>query len=138
MYALPPEIEATLNVTGIACPDCSGVLTVKAEGRDGFLIFVCRIQHSYDLAELLAAMEEQVEERLWSAVVGLEELAKLLGELAERGGNHGESAGARRAYEERAATAQQHADALRAMANANHPVDLTQAQTDGLPPHDQR
>jgi hypothetical protein len=139
MYALPPRIEGPdIRVTGVACPDCSGVLGVRAEGRDGFLVFVCRIEHSYDLAELLAAKEEALEERLWSAVVALEELATLLAELADGGDAHGESAAARRAYEARAAAARRHAEALRAIVNDAHPVDLSESQTDGLAPHDQR
>lgn len=135
MYALPPRIQGSdLSVTGVACPDCSGVLGVRAEGRDAFLVFVCRIEHSYDVAELLTAKEEQLEERLWAAVVGLEEMAKLLGDLATVGGGHGESAGARRAYEARAAAAQRHVEALRAIVNDIRPVDLSQSQTDGLTP----
>src|SRR5689334_11450172 len=138
MHALPPRLEdSDLVVTGIACPDCSGVLGVRAEGRDGFLVFECRIQHTYDVAELLTAKEERLEERLWSVVVSFEELVRLLGDLAARGGRHGESAAARRAYEERAADAQRHADALRAMINANRPVDLSRSQTDGRSPNEQ-
>jgi len=135
MYALPPRIQGSdVGVTGVGCPDCNGVLGVRAEGRDGFLVFVCRIEHTYDLAELLAAKEEHLEERLWSAVVGLEELATLLDELAARGGAHGESSGARRAYEARAATARRHVEALRAVVNESRPVDLSQSQTDGRTP----
>ena len=139
MYALPPRLEGSeLRITGISCPDCSGVLGVRAEGRDGFLVFECRIQHTYDVSELLAAKEERLEERLWSALVALEELARVLRDLAAKGHEHGETAAARRAYEQRAALAQQHADALRVMINANRPVDLTQSQTDGRIPNDHR
>jgi len=139
MYALPPRIEASDGaVTGVACPDCSGVLGVRAEGRDGFLVFVCRILHTYDVAELLAVKEERLEERLWCGVVALEELAQLLADLAAQGADHGESAGARQAYEKRAAVARGRAEALRTMINANGAIDLTQSQTDGRTPHDQR
>jgi hypothetical protein len=139
MYALPPRLDAVeLAVTGVSCPDCSGVLSARAEGRDGFLAFVCRIQHTYDVAELLTAKEERLEDRLWSALLGFEELAALLDDLAARGDDHGETAAARRAYEERAVLARRQAEALRAMINANQSVDLTQAQTDGRAPHDQR
>lgn len=135
MHALPPRIPGSdVSVTGVSCPDCSGVLGVRAEGRDGFLVFVCRIEHTYDVAELLAAKEEQIEERLWSTVVGLEELAKVLDELAARGGAHGESSGARRAYEARAGSARRHVAALRAIVNDSRPVDLSQSQTDGRTP----
>jgi hypothetical protein len=63
------------EVTGIACPDCCGVLAVRIEGRDKELSFVCRIGHTDDVTELLSAKEEALEDRLWSAVTGFEELA---------------------------------------------------------------
>jgi hypothetical protein len=63
--ALPSEIERrTLHVTGVSCPDCCGVLGVRAEGRESVLAFECRVGHTYDVAELLAAKEEVLEQRL--------------------------------------------------------------------------
>ena len=112
------------------------VLGVRAEGRDGFLAFVCRILHTYNVAELLEAKEDELEKRLWAAVVALEEMVALLDDLAARGDAHGESAAARRAYEERAARAERHTDALRPTMNSNRPVDFGQSQTAG-PPNDQ-
>ena len=138
MEALPRRIEASdASITGIACPDCSGVLRVRAEGRDGLLAFMCRIEHTYDVTELLAAKEERLEERLWSTVLAFEELATLLSDLATTGSLHGESAGARRAYETRVPAVREHARTLRAMMNANRPVDLTPSESDGVVPHDQ-
>jgi len=115
----------------------SGVLRVRAEGRDGLLAFMCRIEHTYDVAELLAAKEERLEERLWSTVLAFEELATLLSDLAATGSRHGESAGARRAYETRVPAVREHARTLRAMMNASRPVDLTPSESDGVVPHDQ-
>jgi hypothetical protein len=44
MDALPPRIErGATSITGVACPDCAGVLGVRLEGRDGSLVFECRV-----------------------------------------------------------------------------------------------
>src|SRR5262245_28706137 len=48
MRALPRVIEDDVpQVTGIACPDCPGVLAVRAEGHEVSLSFFCRIGHTY-------------------------------------------------------------------------------------------
>src|SRR5262245_25783696 len=84
MRALPRTIEDDVpQVTGIACPDCCGVLAVRAEGHERNLSFLCRIGHTYDVTELLSAKEETLEERLWSAVTGFEELVALLADLTQ-------------------------------------------------------
>src|SRR5215470_4596576 len=98
MYALPPRLDPNvLQVTGISCPDCGGVLMVRTEGRDATLTFQCRIGHTLDIPELLAAKEERIEESLWNVHVTLEELIALLQDLAVRGPEHGETAASVRA-----------------------------------------
>jgi hypothetical protein len=52
-----------------------------------WLFFVCRIGHSYGLAEVLAAKEERLENRLWTVVTAAEELAALLKDLHGRSGS---------------------------------------------------
>jgi hypothetical protein len=74
MHAIPLRLIAQLEVTGLACPDCSGVLAARVEGRDHSLAFECRVGHTDDVSELLQAKEEVLEERLWSAATGLREL----------------------------------------------------------------
>ena len=72
-------------ITGLSCTDCSGVLMVRQEGDRGFLVFRCRVGHSFSLSELLAGKERSIEEHMWSAVATLEELGRLLEELAAHG-----------------------------------------------------
>ena len=129
MYALPPRIERDrLDVTGISCPDCGGVLRVKGEGRDSLLVFECRVSHTYDVTELLVAKEERLEHLLWAGLTALEELARLLGDLVESGPRHGEAEEAVRAYHARAALGHAQAASLRGIIRGNRPVDLTPAE----------
>jgi hypothetical protein len=134
MYALPPRIDPGIShVTGISCPECDGVLSVQVEGRDATLVFACRIGHTLDVPELLAAKEERLEERLWSASSLLHELVALLQDLATYGAEHGESAESIRAYRDRAVRARSNAGALRVVISAGRPVDLAPSEpgTDG-------
>jgi hypothetical protein len=125
MYAIPPGLQAGgSQVTGVSCPDCRGVLNVQVEGREATLVFECRIGHTFDVSELVAAKEERLEEYLWAANTVLEELTVLLSELAEVGPDHGEPLSAARAYEERAVRARRSAAALRAFIRDTRPVDL--------------
>ena len=41
-------------------------------------MFVCRVGHTFSMRDLLVGKEEQIEARLWSAVVALEELVEIL------------------------------------------------------------
>jgi hypothetical protein len=140
MYALPPRLDSGLaHVTGISCPQCGGVLAVRVEGRDATLGFECRIGHTLDVPELLAAKEERLEDLLWSANTLLHELVALLQDLAAHGTEHGESPDSIRAYRERAARARGNAGALRGVISACRPIDLAPAEPgtdagDG-PPH---
>ena len=129
MYALPPRItEDRLEVTGIACPDCGGVLQVKGAGRDAFLVFECRVSHTYDVGELLAAKEDRLEHLLWAGFTALEELTALLGDLVQQGRDHGETRGAVDSYVRRAVIARSQITGLREVLRANRPVDLTPAE----------
>src|SRR5262245_4647864 len=85
MYALPPDLNADEQVTGIGCPACPGVLQVTVEGRRGYFHFVCRIGHSFSLEELFAAKEKRIEDSFWAAVISLEELARLIEDLERQG-----------------------------------------------------
>jgi hypothetical protein len=125
MYAIPPRLEdGTAHVSGVSCPDCGGVLQVETEGRDATLVFECRIGHTYDVPELLAAKEDRLEEHLWAANTLLEELVQLLTDLAQHGDAHGEPAGAARAFRERASRARSSAVVLRTVIRDTRPVDL--------------
>jgi hypothetical protein len=139
VYAIPPRlVDETPQVTGISCPDCGGVLEVQMEGRDATLVFACRIGHTLDVAELLIAKEERLEEHLWAADTILEELVALLGDLAEHGVAHGQPAGSIRAFRERAGRAKANALALRVVIQDNRPVDLAPADPGKRAPGDPR
>src|SRR5262245_9817807 len=71
----------TPQVTRLSCPDCSGVLTIEAQGEHGHLTLIRRVGHKYSLPDLLVAKEERLEERLWAALHGIQELAELLEDL---------------------------------------------------------
>jgi len=102
--------------TGVACPDCSGVLTLKAHGS--LVTFACRIGHMYSCAELLAAKEELLERRLWIAFSSLDELAMLLEDFQRDGlePTHSE------AHRRRGAIAREQAARLRDIIEADRPL----------------
>jgi two-component system chemotaxis response regulator CheB len=91
MKALPDTVTTGKGEisTRLACPQCAGVLTVHAEGAHHHLIFTCRVGHKFSVRELVAGKEDRLEEYLWEALHGLEEMAALLHDLsayAERQG----------------------------------------------------
>jgi hypothetical protein len=82
---LPPSLPANGEdrFTGIGCPDCSGVLTLRTHGT--LVTFACRIGHMYSCAQLLATKEDILERELWTAFSSLEELAILLEDFRRHG-----------------------------------------------------
>ena len=127
MYALPPDVfeRDGLHVTGITCPECFGVLQVEREGH-GNLRFVCRVEHTMSVDELLTGKEEKIETDMWATVRAMEELVALLQDLetyAQRfgrtqiGGPH----------HERIAQARDHIRRIRSVLQEKRPVDLTMA-----------
>lgn len=89
-------------LTDMGCPDCRGVLSVNSEGDGGFLIFTCRIGHSFSSESLVAAKEEQLETALWTSVELYEEIELLHRELLR----HAEATG----QKERAVACAERAD----------------------------
>jgi hypothetical protein len=123
MWALPATLspDAGEQLTGIGCPDCSGVLGVTAIGKHNHLQFRCRVGHAYSITELLEAKEQAIEKQLWSATQALEEMAAFLGDL-ER---HLETLDAprfERLFRERAALATRHALDLRVVIANERPL----------------
>lgn len=91
MFTLPERIDGGTpgQPTGLSCPDCHGVLAVRAEGRRGHLTLICRIGHVYSLPELLASAEDRLDQSLWMALLTVQEFHDLLDDLhgrADRGG----------------------------------------------------
>ena len=123
MNALPPDARDDHEITGLGCPDCPGVLQVRVEGHRRHLHFECRIGHSFSLEELLAAKEAQIEEALWGAVVTLEEMASLIGDLDRQGflGRSGVAAGS----SDRGRLALAHSEQIRNMIQHDRPINLS-------------
>jgi two-component system, chemotaxis family, protein-glutamate methylesterase/glutaminase len=115
MQAFPsPPSESEERVSGLSCPDCFGVLTVRIAGE---LLFTCRIGHSYSVEELIKGKERLIEEYLWSAVTAFEELKSVLTESqpgAERSA----------AFAARVRTIERQVEALRAVMADNTPTTL--------------
>jgi hypothetical protein len=109
-------------VTGLACPDCEGVLQVAvAEPDSGFLQFVCRIGHSFSLAELLAAKEAAIENALRGCEVAMAEMIQLLGDIEREGISAPVNAAQ---GEERRKSLERQLAALRTMIERDQPLDL--------------
>jgi two-component system chemotaxis response regulator CheB len=64
-----------------ACPDCHGVLLELKER--GILRFRCHTGHAYSAESLLVALNEGIENALWSAVRAVEEGRFLLERMAQ-------------------------------------------------------
>lgn len=129
MFALPPHLGPDTDAaTGLACPDCNGVLAVRSEGHAGHLNFQCRIGHAFSLRDLLAAKEDVIESRLWTAVVAFEELIALLADLERRA-----EPGSREPapYAARIRQAEAHVKLLRQVLEANAPLDLGHIDSSG-------
>jgi hypothetical protein len=122
MYALPPNVTpGELHVTGLPCPDCSGVLGVRALGAHASLVFECRVGHTYDLPELLTAKEEVLERKLWAAATALVELSALMNDLEGRTRSAAEAA----IYETRGRQARARADTLLKIIQRDSPIQLS-------------
>ena len=111
--SLPEDGEE--HFTGIVCPDCAGVLVIRT--HRSLVTFVCRIGHVYSPTELLAAKEEILEGRLWTAYSALDELAVLLDDIGRHGLAEGHSAARRRGV-----IARDQAARLRAIIESDRPL----------------
>ena len=98
--------------SGIACPECHGVLWAAADDQSPE--FRCRIGHTYTAESLLAAHSSHLEASLWAGVRALEEQASLAKHMANRAEQRGDQHGAAR-YSDRAGAAGEHAARMEAM-----------------------
>src|SRR5262245_57070138 len=85
MRAIPVPLPSQEEITGLACPECFGVLMVVVEGSRSQPRFRCRIGHSYTASEVIMGKERRIEEHLWAAVTLLNELSTVLRELVVAG-----------------------------------------------------
>jgi len=118
MSILPPSLptDGEGRFTGVACPDCSGMLVIRA--HRSLISFACRIGHVYSPVELLAAKEELLERRLWIGFSSMDELAKLLKDFERLGIGAADS----ETYRQRGAAAREQAGRLRSIIEADRPA----------------
>ncbi len=98
--------------TGIACPECHGVLWSSPE--DAAPDFRCRVGHAYSDESLLEAHASSLEATLWAGVRALEEQASLSKHLAGQAEKRGARLSAAR-FHDRAGKAGEHAARLEAI-----------------------
>jgi two-component system chemotaxis response regulator CheB len=103
--------DAPGTPSGIACPECHGVLWT---GTEKVPEFACRVGHAYSLEALVEAHSVSLEAALWAGVRALREQASLATHIARRAERRGDRRVAAR-FETRACTADEHAGKLETM-----------------------
>ena len=98
--------------TGIACPECHGVMWTAAD--DESPEYHCRVGHAYSAEALLAAHAESVEAALWAGMRALQEQASLTKHMAIRAERRGDRLSAQRLHR-RGDAADEHAGRIEAM-----------------------
>jgi two-component system chemotaxis response regulator CheB len=83
-----PTMEAEgWRPSAFACPDCTGVLWERDDGR--LVRFRCRIGHSFGPDALVDGKGDELESALWSAINTMEERGELATRLAGRAQERG-------------------------------------------------
>jgi two-component system, chemotaxis family, protein-glutamate methylesterase/glutaminase len=101
-----------------ACPECHGVLLQIKDGPQAR--FRCHTGHAYSGASLLAAINEQIEESLWTSIRALEEGQLLLCRMADHMNRNHAGAGAA-ALTARADEVKQQSDVIRRLVTSREP-----------------
>jgi len=84
------------ELSPFTCPECHGVLTAF---RDGSIMrFRCHTGHALSAGTLLEASTEQIEQRLFDAMRGLDEIIMLLNQLGEEYARKGHIAAAEQCF----------------------------------------
>ena len=81
--AVDRRVQRIAEPSVFACPDCHGVLLELKER--GILRFRCHTGHAYSAESLLVALDEGIENAIWSAVRAAEEGRLLLERMAHHG-----------------------------------------------------
>jgi hypothetical protein len=133
MYAIPPGLDgaADSRVAGLSCPECSGVLSVRLEGRRADLFFECRVGHTFTETEVLLGKEERLDGWLWAAYTALEEIVALTTDLAAR---ESTPADTRRRYATRRESARATVERLRRVIDENEPIALPESGAPAVMP----
>ena len=79
--AVRAGVEDIGDPSRFACPECHGVLLRLKEAQP--MRFRCHTGHAYSLTSLVAAMNEGIEDALWTAIRSLEEGALLMQHVSE-------------------------------------------------------
>lgn len=118
-------IDAGLEQLGepssFACPECHGVLLQLKEGAR--TRFRCHTGHAYSIASLLAAINEGIEDSLWTAIRSLEEGQLLMYRMAEHVRSHHDPAEAKRLIEH-AEEAKRQSDVVRQLVTSREPLPV--------------
>lgn len=86
----PQPVSEPIAWSGVSCPECSGPLT---QGDAASTVsFRCPAGHAWSPESLVVAQASGIERALWSAVLRLEERARLNRVLAETADNQGQPA----------------------------------------------
>ena len=64
------------------CPECHGTL-LQLDNKDNILRFRCHTGHAYSVNSLLAELNENIEDTVWSAVRSMQESAMLMQYMAD-------------------------------------------------------
>ena len=119
--------EAGVETLGIpspyACPDCHGVLLMLKASHP--MRFRCHTGHAYSATSLVAALNDGIEDALWTAIRSLEEGALVMRHLAKH--EPATRAGQGDDLVAQAKEAEEHSHAVRAVAVARDALRLSKA-----------
>lgn len=117
-----PRLEGVLaygELSPFTCPECHGVLSMFRDGK--IIRFRCHTGHALSSGSLLEAGTEQVEQRLFEAVRGLDEAIMLLNQLGEEYAKLGNTQAAEQCFN-RARDAYERSRPIREAALANEEI----------------
>ena len=113
--------DAPGTPSGIACPECHGVLWAPTD--DESADFRCRVGHAYSAESLLDAHSASLESSLWAGLRALREQASLALHLAGKAQKRGDASSAAR-FEDRAEDSSHHASQMEALLLSRTPHEL--------------
>lgn len=122
--AVNAGVETVGEPSRFACPDCHGVLLrIKGEGPARFR---CHTGHAYSARSLAAAVNDGIEDALWTAVRSLEEGALLMSYLAA-GPDAGVDTDTAAALQQQATDAHQQSEMVRHVVQLREPLQTEQS-----------
>ena len=96
----------------LTCPECGGAVWELVD--EGVVRYRCHVGHGYTAKTMMAAQSDALEDALWSALRGLEEMAEMSRRMAARAEKGNWSIIAEQ-YREQAESAEVHAETIRAV-----------------------